>query len=151
MGWRCFQTGWSHLCLGLNDNIFAQNGLLLSAPRPASRPLPQLQAWFHLPTRSNQRSWTFLTNSRTHLPFHFVLAPLTSSVSSSYSSPCSRFSMLPPTLSTSDYGSALPSPWFNPCQAVIKSLVIAKHNGFLYQLSRLVTASAHRHVPLAAI
>ena len=42
MGWRCYQKGWSYLRLGLDDDISTQNGLLLSAQRPAPRPLPQL-------------------------------------------------------------------------------------------------------------
>ena len=140
MGWRCYQTGWAYLCLGLNDDIFTQNGLLLPAPRPAPRPLPQLPAWIHLPTRSNQRSRTFLTNSCTHpfyLPFHFVLAPLPPRLSHLHIQARVRC-----TLSTSDDGFALPSSRFGPCRVAIKPLVIAKHNGFLHQLSRLMKTSA---------
>ncbi|EDR13003.1 uncharacterized protein LACBIDRAFT_322390 [Laccaria bicolor S238N-H82] len=37
MGWRCYQKGWSHLSLGLDD-IFTQNGLFLSIPQHAHRP-----------------------------------------------------------------------------------------------------------------
>ena len=137
MGWRCYQKGWSYLRLGLDDDISTQNGLLLSAQRPAPRPLPQL------PPGAISR--LVQANSSDPVPHHFVLgtcASPTSSISSSYSSLCLRLGTLPPTLSTSDYGSALPSPWFNPCQAAIMSLVIAKHNGFFHQLSRLMIASA---------
>ena len=68
-------------------------------------------------------------------------ASLTSSVSSSYSSPCSRFSTLPPTLSTSDDRFALLCPRFNPYPVAIKLLVIAKDNGSPSAFS-LTTASA---------
>ena len=68
-------------------------------------------------------------------------ASLTSSVSSSYSSPCSRFSTLPPTLSTSDDKFALLCSRFNPYRVAIKLLVIAKDNGSPSAFS-LTTASA---------
>ena len=38
MGCRCYQRGWSYFCPGLDDDIFTQNGLLLSAPQPTLRP-----------------------------------------------------------------------------------------------------------------
>ena len=37
MGWRCYQKRWSHLCLGLDGDIFTQTNLL-SAPQPPHRP-----------------------------------------------------------------------------------------------------------------
>ncbi|EDQ99058.1 uncharacterized protein LACBIDRAFT_317699 [Laccaria bicolor S238N-H82] len=113
--------------MGLDDDISTQNGLL-SATCPSS-------------TYHNYQPCSIPRLTFTDVSYKFPHPPIptpsslcscaspTSSASSSDSSPCSRFSTLPPTPSTSDDEFALPSPRFNPRRAAIKPLVIAKHNG----------------------
>ena len=114
--------------------------------RTTSCPSPPTTATSLVPSPDSFKST--LTDVSYKFPHPPILSPFsfrscasdpTSAVSSSYSSPCSRFGI---TLSTSDDGFALPSPRFNPCRVAIKLLVIAKHNGFLHQLSRLMKTSA---------
>lgn len=108
--WSCTHIGRDGM--GLDDDIFTQNGLL-SATCPSST--------YHnyQPCAIPRLTFTDLQISHTHpfqLPLPFVLqacASPTSSASSSDPSPCSRFGTLPPTPSTSEAEFALPSSRLN--------------------------------------
>ena len=126
----CYQKGWSHLRLRLDNDIFTQNSLLLPVPQhahcppPTPSPVPS-PALFRL-------TFTGVSYKFRHppIPTPSSLHSRTSStpgISSSDFIPCSLFGTLPPTPSTSDDEFVLASLWFNvqcpsSCQQLLNRL-----------------------------